>query len=73
MLVVGVDQGTLHWGYRDHRDGNITGLDVDILRQIALAIFGSDPDEHLQFKTLTTDERVQAVEVGPRSTWWPAC
>ena len=63
-LVVGVDQGTLHWGYRDPRDGTIRGLDVDILRQIALAIFGSDPDAHLQFKTLTTAERVQAVKSG---------
>jgi polar amino acid transport system substrate-binding protein len=63
-LVVGVDQGTLNWGYRDPRDGTINGLDVDILRQIALAIFGSDPDAHLQFKTLTTAERIQAVESG---------
>ena len=64
MLVVGVDQGTLNWGYRDPRDGTINGLDVDILRQIALAIFGRDPDAHLQFKTLTTAERVQAVMSG---------
>jgi polar amino acid transport system substrate-binding protein len=64
MLVVGVDQGTLDWGYRDPRDGTINGLDVDILRQIALAIFGSDPDAHLQFKTLTTAERVGAVKSG---------
>ncbi len=63
-LVVGVDQGTLHWGYRDPQNGTITGLDVDILRQIAVAIFGSDPDAHLQFKTLTTAERVQAVQSG---------
>jgi polar amino acid transport system substrate-binding protein len=62
MLVVGVDQGTLNWGYRDPRNGTIDGLDVDILRQIALAIFGSDPDSHLQFKTLTTAERIQAVK-----------
>ena len=45
-------------------NGTIRGLDVDILRQIALAIFGSDPDAHLQFKTLTTAERVQAVQSG---------
>jgi polar amino acid transport system substrate-binding protein len=63
-LVVGVDQGTLNWGYRDPRNGSITGLDVDVLRQIALAIFGSDPDAHLQFKTLTTAERVDAVKNG---------
>jgi len=62
MLVVGVDQGTLNWGYRDPRNGTIDGLDVDILRQIALAIFGSDPDTHLKFETLTTAERIQAVK-----------
>jgi len=61
-LVVGVDQGTLNWGYRDPRDGSIKGLDVDILRQIALAIWGSDPDQHLQFETLSTAERIQAVK-----------
>jgi len=61
-LVVGVDQGTLNWGYRDPRDGTIDGLDVDILRQVARAIFGSDPDAHLEFRTLTTAERTKAVK-----------
>jgi len=64
MLIVGVDQGTLDWGYRDPRNGNIDGLDVDLLRAIARAIFGGDPDAHLQFKTLTTAQRVSAVADG---------
>jgi polar amino acid transport system substrate-binding protein len=66
-LVVGVDQGTLGWGYRDPRDGAIRGLDIDILRRIRDAIFGSDPtnpDAHLVFKTLTTAERIHAVKSG---------
>jgi polar amino acid transport system substrate-binding protein len=63
MLVVGVDQGTLNWGYRDPRNGTIDGLDVDILRQIASAIFpGDDPNTHMEFKTLTTAERTNAVK-----------
>jgi polar amino acid transport system substrate-binding protein len=62
-LIVGVDQGTKNWGFRDPRYGTISGLDVDILRQIAIAIFGSnDNDQHLQFTTLTTAERTNAVK-----------
>ena len=62
MLVVGVDEGTQGWGYRDPKSAEIKGLDVDLLRVVAEAIFrDGDPDAHLEFKTLTTAERITAV------------
>ena len=65
MLVVGVDEGTQGWGYRDPKSAEIKGLDVDLLRVVAEAIFrDGDPDAHLKFKTLTTAERITAVANG---------
>jgi polar amino acid transport system substrate-binding protein len=64
FLIVGVDQGTLNWGYRDPRDGSIKGLDVDLLKEVARAIFGDASDARLQFKTVTTAQRIAAVKSG---------
>lgn len=42
-LIVGVDQTTLLFGYRDPATGTIQGFDIDMLREVARAIFGN-PD-----------------------------
>jgi polar amino acid transport system substrate-binding protein len=63
MLKVGVDEGTLDWGFRDPQTGAIKGLDVDLLQAVATAIFG-DYRGHLSFTTLTTAQRVDAVSSG---------
>jgi polar amino acid transport system substrate-binding protein len=61
-LIVGVDEGTTNWGYRNPTNGQLEGLDVDLLKQIANAIFGDgQPMSHVQFITLTTAERIDAV------------
>ena len=39
-LVVGVDQNTYLFGYRDATTGEIEGFDIDIAREVAAAIFG---------------------------------
>jgi len=64
MLVVGVDQGTAGWGNRDPRDGQLTGLEVDLLGDIASALFGGDPLAHLKFRTVTTAQRIADVQAG---------
>ncbi len=65
MLVVGVDEGTQGWGFRDPKSADIKGLDVDLLGAVAEAIFrDGNPGAHLKFKTLTTAERIAAVKNG---------
>ena len=60
-LVVGVDQNTAGFGYRQ-ANGDIDGFDVDLLREVARAIFG-DPTK-IEFVSVTTGERVPAVANG---------
>ena len=61
-LRVGVDQTTFHFGYRDPTTGELRGLDIDLLHQMAQAILG-DPNK-IDFKALTTGQRLTAVENG---------
>jgi len=60
-LIVGVDQNTTGFGYRQ-ANGEIDGFDVDLLREVARAIFG-DPAK-IEFVSVTTSERVPAVASG---------
>ena len=62
MLVVGVDQGTTGWGFRDPRTGNLDGLEVRLLKKIAGAILGDE--SKIKFKTVTTAQRIAAVQRG---------
>jgi polar amino acid transport system substrate-binding protein len=61
-LIAGVDQNTLRFAYFNPLTGQIEGFEIDLLRQLAKAIFG-DPDR-IKFKAVTTDERVTAVQNG---------
>jgi len=58
VLAVGVDQGTLGWGFRDPLDGKLKGLEVDLLNRIALEL----GVKQVVFKTLTTGDRISAVQ-----------
>jgi polar amino acid transport system substrate-binding protein len=42
-LIVGVDQNTRPFGFRDPSTGQLEGFDIDVAREIARAIFG-DPN-----------------------------
>jgi len=61
-LVVGVDQNTYLWGYRDPQTAAWTGFDIDMLRQISRAIFGT-PDA-ITFRVVPTADRQYAVDSG---------
>jgi polar amino acid transport system substrate-binding protein len=61
-LVVGVDQNTYLWGYRDPATGELTGFDVDMLQQVSQAIFGS-PD-HIVYVIVPNLLRAQYVQSG---------
>jgi polar amino acid transport system substrate-binding protein len=62
-LIVGVDQNTYKFGYREASTGAIVGFDIDMARQIAKAIFGTD-ENRLQLKVLTSAQRVPEVKTG---------
>jgi len=59
-LIAGVDQGKYLVGYRNPINGQLEGSDIDIVRQIATAIFG-DPD-HVQYVVLDIADRAGAVD-----------
>jgi polar amino acid transport system substrate-binding protein len=61
-LIVGVDQNTYLFGYRDAATGQVVGFDIDIARQIAAAILG-DPDR-IQLVAITSAQRIPFVQNG---------
>ena len=63
-LVVGVDQNTLRLGYFDPAQARMRGFDIDLAREVARAIFGGDPDDHITFKAVTTGQREAAIVRG---------
>lgn len=61
-LIVGVDQNSLLLSYLNPADGQLEGFEIDVLRQIAKAIFG-DP-RAIEFRAITTAQRVPIVQSG---------
>jgi polar amino acid transport system substrate-binding protein len=61
-LVVGVDQNTYQFGFRDPFTGNVEGFDIDMAKEITKAIFGTDAN--LQLRILTSSQRIPALKEG---------
>ncbi|MGW0993577.1 glutamate ABC transporter substrate-binding protein [Streptomyces sp. NPDC002523] len=63
-LVVGVDQNSYHWGYRNPNNAGaeLEGFDIDLVHKIAQDILG-DPDA-VQFKAIPTSQRIPAIQDG---------
>ncbi|MFJ3942609.1 MULTISPECIES: glutamate ABC transporter substrate-binding protein [Streptomyces] len=64
-LVIGVDQNSYRWGYRDpNRSGSseLEGFDIDLARRIAREILG-DPDA-VVFRAIPTNQRTEAIRSG---------
>ncbi|WAL95559.1 glutamate ABC transporter substrate-binding protein [Streptomyces sp. Je 1-369] len=63
-LIVGVDQNSYRWGYRDpnKKGGELEGFDIDLAREIAEEIFG-DRDA-VVFRAIPTNERIPAIQSG---------
>ncbi|MBR8641749.1 glutamate ABC transporter substrate-binding protein [Streptomyces tuirus] len=64
-LIVGVDQNSYRWGYRDPNSGKtaeLEGFDIDLVHRIAQDILG-DP-KAVQFKAIPTDQRIPAIKDG---------
>ena len=62
-LVAGVDQNTYRFAYFDPQTKTIVGFEIDLLKQLANAIFGHRPND-IKFKAITTSERFPDVENG---------
>ncbi|MBW1601139.1 glutamate ABC transporter substrate-binding protein [Streptomyces sp. JJ66] len=58
-LIVGVDQNSYLWGYRDPHTGAIDGFDIDLVKAIARDLLGEDPA--IVYRTIPTDQRVPAL------------
>ncbi|MFG3258062.1 glutamate ABC transporter substrate-binding protein [Streptomyces sp. NPDC048172] len=63
-LVVGIDQNSFQWGFRDPTTGDIEGFDIDLARAIARDLLGGDGSDKLTFKTIPTDQRIPALKAG---------
>jgi polar amino acid transport system substrate-binding protein len=63
VLRVGVDQNTLRLGYFNPRTRAMEGLDIDLARAVARAIFGRSKG-HIVFTAISTDQRGPAIEDG---------
>ncbi|WP_225832084.1 glutamate ABC transporter substrate-binding protein [Streptomyces sp. NK08204] len=63
-LIVGVDQNSYRWGYRNpNTEGaELEGFDIDLVHKIAADILG-DPDA-VQFKAIPTSQRIPAIQDG---------
>lgn len=61
-LIVGVDQNTNLFGYRNPATGQLEGFDIDVAREIARSIFG-DPD-HIDLRVVEAGQREDALRSG---------
>ncbi|MFJ3302415.1 glutamate ABC transporter substrate-binding protein [Streptomyces sp. NPDC086549] len=61
-LIVGVDQNSYRWGYRNpnNKDAELEGFDIDLVRQIAKDILGDA--KAVQFKAIPTSQRIPALQ-----------
>jgi polar amino acid transport system substrate-binding protein len=62
FLIAGVDQSTYHFGYLNPLSGKIEGFDIDMVRAVAKAIFGS-PDK-IEFRAISDAQRIPDIQSG---------
>jgi polar amino acid transport system substrate-binding protein len=60
-LIVGVSQDGFLTGYIS-ATGQVEGFDIDIARQLELALFGTADDAHIQFVPVTLAQRITDVQ-----------
>lgn len=61
-LIAGVDQNTFLFGYRNPQTNSLEGFDIQMVRDVAQAIFGNPTK--VQFKAITSAQRVQELKTG---------
>ncbi|MER7203790.1 sugar-binding protein [Streptomyces sp. CB01635] len=63
-LIVGVDQNSYHWGYRDpnKKSSELEGFDIDLAHEIAQKILGDR--DLIRFRAIPTNQRIPAIQHG---------
>ncbi|MGP3970928.1 glutamate ABC transporter substrate-binding protein [Streptomyces sp. 6N223] len=61
-LVVGVDQNSYRWGYREPSGTDVVGFDIDLVEAIAESLLGDNPT--IIYKAIPTAERENAIRDG---------
>ena len=66
-LVVGVDQNSYRFGYRDPNsesdEAQLEGFDIDLVHEIADGIVGKK-ENNVRFRAIPTDQRIPAIRTG---------
>jgi polar amino acid transport system substrate-binding protein len=65
QLIVGVSGDTLLFGARNSLTNQIEGFDIDMLKEVARAIFGEDGDSRITYKVIPYADRLPNLEAGP--------
>lgn len=65
QLIVGVSGDTLLFGARNPLANEIEGFDIDMLKEVAKAIFGPDGESNITYKVITYADRLPNIEAGP--------
>ena len=63
-LVVGVSGDTLLFGARNSLTGAIEGFDIDMLKEVAAAIFGTGGRDQIEYRVITYADRLPKLEAG---------
>ncbi|MEU2505336.1 glutamate ABC transporter substrate-binding protein [Streptomyces sp. NPDC007863] len=61
-LIVGVDQSSYRWGFRDPATGTLEGFDIALARAIAKDLLGSE--DAVVFRAVPTNQRIAALDAG---------
>ncbi|WP_328496283.1 glutamate ABC transporter substrate-binding protein [Streptomyces sp. NBC_00414] len=65
FLLVGVDQNSYRFGYRDPNSesdkAELEGFDIDLVHEIADKIIGEKPN-NVRFRAIPTDQRIPAIQ-----------
>jgi polar amino acid transport system substrate-binding protein len=64
-LIVGVSGDTLLFGARNPLKNEIEGFDIDMLKEVAKAIFGEGGEFNITYKVITYADRLPNLEAGP--------
>jgi polar amino acid transport system substrate-binding protein len=61
-LVAGVSQDILLFGYQNPISSQLEGFDIDMIKQVARAIFGDE--NHIEYRAITSAQRIPLVQDG---------